>query len=280
MIELYENIIEIYNYYDRPLTFICENDNKKFFVFWYDYLHDIDKWLVIPVDENEIEELNNGKIGLADFILKSENINLIHYDANTFVNEERITSDKLVMDYLPSEEMYIYNRRLYNVTRKMNYELLYKLLLQKYKNDATKNDSLMYEASSCENIHKNGDGFSFEFLLYNRNNKLYNINYYIKKIDNIENVNLRWDYSPYFIYLEFLRGLGYINKAEEYDKLIINVILECKTKEIYRLKDFMNIPNRVDRIMKYWSRKIGIEISIEYQSIYTLFEDNMNKITE
>jgi hypothetical protein len=66
-------IINVFEYYDGPKVFACENiTGQKFIVNWIDTNSFFDKWFFVPVSPTRFLNILNGQVSLRDCIMRSE----------------------------------------------------------------------------------------------------------------------------------------------------------------------------------------------------------------
>lgn len=66
-------LVEEYVYYNQPILFACKNYHEQVFLgFWLEETEVGDSWLYVPMSEERLEALKNGKIDLRDAFLHSE----------------------------------------------------------------------------------------------------------------------------------------------------------------------------------------------------------------
>ena len=102
-------IIEIYEYYDQPLLFSCQNAiGQKFLAVLIDETDTVETWLYVPVSENRLNEIRSGKIDLHDAFSKAEDNQVyrvcIPYDQNIQAKLLYVNVNNLSDDDLPSKE--------------------------------------------------------------------------------------------------------------------------------------------------------------------------------
>jgi hypothetical protein len=99
-------IIEVYEYYDKPCLFSCRNAAGQIFLaVWVDETPDADKWLYVAMSSRRFEYIRSGGIDLHDAFLTAEDgfvfeIIISHNDTPAEVRiipGERLDEDSLPM---------------------------------------------------------------------------------------------------------------------------------------------------------------------------------------
>lgn len=66
-------IIEVYEYYDRPILFACESlSGQKYLVNWIDTDELGDTWFYVPVSKTRFSMIRSGKLSLRECIIQAE----------------------------------------------------------------------------------------------------------------------------------------------------------------------------------------------------------------
>jgi len=99
-------IIEVYEYYDKPCLFSCRNAAGQIFLaVWVDETPDADKWLYVAMSSRRFEYIRSGGIDLHDAFLTAEDgfvfeIIISHNDTPAevrIISGERLDEDSLPM---------------------------------------------------------------------------------------------------------------------------------------------------------------------------------------
>ena len=64
-------LIEVYEFYDKPLLYSCKNTSSIFLVILVDEEDDFDTWLYRPISYNRFQQIRSGVIDLHDAFSKS-----------------------------------------------------------------------------------------------------------------------------------------------------------------------------------------------------------------
>ncbi|MED5098672.1 hypothetical protein P9858_00880 [Niallia circulans] len=106
------NLIETYEYYDRPLLFTCESiSGQKYLVNLIDADDISDTWFYVPISNTRFANVRSGKISVRDSILKSEN-NFVWEVITHNIDEskDRVSVREITSiseDELPDEDSYL-----------------------------------------------------------------------------------------------------------------------------------------------------------------------------
>jgi hypothetical protein len=99
-------IMEVYDFYDKPVLFSCKNNSGQIFItVWVDILEDSDIWLYAPVSSSRFNAATKGLIELRNIFIYAEDffvyqVEISHTNkSNTNVN--LIYCDEIKDDYLP-----------------------------------------------------------------------------------------------------------------------------------------------------------------------------------
>jgi hypothetical protein len=98
-------IIEVYEYYDKPCLFSCRNATDHFFLaVWIDETVSLNSWLYVSTSLKRLQQIVSGRIELRDAFLCAEN-NFV-FEAHVPRNEgnseiARISCSDLEEDKLP-----------------------------------------------------------------------------------------------------------------------------------------------------------------------------------
>jgi hypothetical protein len=66
-------IIEVYEYYDRPVLFACQNQvGNKYIATWVDETDDAELWFYVPISQRRFEQIRSGAIDLHTAFAKAE----------------------------------------------------------------------------------------------------------------------------------------------------------------------------------------------------------------
>ncbi|AFZ25872.1 hypothetical protein Cylst_3750 [Cylindrospermum stagnale PCC 7417] len=98
-------IIEVYEYYDGPCLFSCQNTSGEIFMaVWIDETKEFKTWLYIPMSQRRLGNIRSGNINLHDAFRSSEDgfvyKVIISYDASPD-RLETIFSENLIGEWLP-----------------------------------------------------------------------------------------------------------------------------------------------------------------------------------
>ncbi len=116
-------ITNVYEYFDIPCLFSCENNSGQIFIaVWIDETENDNEWLYVPVSKVRLKQITSGNIDLRDTFLKSEDnfvlkVTLSKQDENSQV--ETIVCSEISEEYLPEANQFIEsNLQTSSVTRK------------------------------------------------------------------------------------------------------------------------------------------------------------------
>lgn len=265
-IDIEGNPLEIYAYYEKPLLYLCRNDDQEYLVYLYKSFTESDKWLCMYVDEKQKEKLFNTKISIRSFIeTHSQLILLEDTEKRGERNSKVIKFKEIEKQFLPHKDIYLRNSKLFDIEIEANFKLVKELVLNSllkntYKKyyicleEKYKLTQLIEEKKRIIDIilKKDKDQYIYvqvKYFIYSRNilNNLNNniieiINYYNKKL-NI--------------------------KKDGKNKFILFIIVKNQDKD-YNIR---NIYQNINEILKTYLQYINFEVNI--QSIYSLVEKNI-----
>ena len=99
-------IIEVYDFYDKPSLFSCKNQSGQIFiVVWIDSSENSDIWLYAPVSLIKFKAIRKGKIDLREIFSNSEDAFVykvvIPYRENLKIEVNNIPCEQIEDDCLP-----------------------------------------------------------------------------------------------------------------------------------------------------------------------------------
>ena len=105
-------IVEVYEYYDQPVLYSCQNATGNFyFVVAADEDDQYSTWLCAAVSTERLNRIRSGKIDLHDAFAHAENTYLIQvkvpYDQHASVQVDFIQSNQISEDMLPVPGEYL-----------------------------------------------------------------------------------------------------------------------------------------------------------------------------
>jgi hypothetical protein len=101
-------IIEVYDFYDKPVLFSCKNSTGLIFIALYVDSSDFaEVWLYAPVSESRFQSLIKGSIKLKDIFTKAQDgyvyqVEVPYKDCTPIV--KTVECNKIPEDYLPLSE--------------------------------------------------------------------------------------------------------------------------------------------------------------------------------
>jgi hypothetical protein len=99
-------MIEVYDFYDKPTLFSCKNQSGQIFiVLWVDSSEVSDIWLYASVSSDRFKDTKKGKIELRDIFVNSEDAFVYKvitpYEENLNAEVSNIYCEQIEDDYLP-----------------------------------------------------------------------------------------------------------------------------------------------------------------------------------
>jgi len=105
----------IFEYYDRPLFFITQSFENKFYIYYFveEVKAGIDKWIFSEVSENECSALIKREESVLLFLNQLKSNNRLYYlwgdfsSINSHSQKELITLDNFDIESFPEEDFFV-----------------------------------------------------------------------------------------------------------------------------------------------------------------------------
>ncbi|MFN6538310.1 MAG: DUF6575 domain-containing protein [Nostoc sp. EkiNYC01] len=99
-------IIEVYNFYDKPVLFSCKNNSGYIFIaVWVDSSETADIWIYAPVSSSRFQDIRQGLIELRDIFTNSEDFFIYQvetpYDDSLSAVATIVYCNEIPNEYLP-----------------------------------------------------------------------------------------------------------------------------------------------------------------------------------
>lgn len=172
-------IINIFEYYDRPLFYIAESPNKDVYMFYFIESENKDSvWFTAQVSKNEVSEIYKQQIGELEFLQKLYTMNRLFKcyftsDENgqcslsfTLINEENIDFEDFPEENYFAEHDYLSDQELVPIPKVFEDKKTFKIILK---------DAI--------NSHQ----VNIDFLISTLNNVKYSLNSLVK--DSVHSLN-------------------------------------------------------------------------------------------
>lgn len=130
-------LVEVYEYYDRPLLFVCKNELSHLFLVLYDGEQgEEEQWIYAPISQNRFESIRSGGIDLHDAFADAEQGFVYHFivsKGGIVHSEDIILNHQLADERLPDRGEFLNFRseslpKLQDITvqsRQMNRDIVH-----------------------------------------------------------------------------------------------------------------------------------------------------------
>ena len=115
-------IIEVYEFYDKPCLFSCENKSGQVFLaLWIDETLDSDSWLYVPTSSKRFQEIASGRVELREAYVQAEDNFVIEVTIPQNGNAQvmRLQCENIGEDKLPEKGEFLSCRDLALVTTEL-----------------------------------------------------------------------------------------------------------------------------------------------------------------